>query len=170
MPAPPSVAARATAGAAAAAVSIAVSELLTGLLGAGSSLVEAIGELIIDISPEPVTRFAIAVFGLYDKLALIVGIVVVSLALGAVLGILSSRASWVPMVGFAAFGAFGAYAGSTHPDLSTGLSVFVASISAIAGLVVLGRLLGLVTPKVRRAVGDAEEGAPSPERRALLVG
>ncbi len=162
----PSTSARAAAGAAGAAVALALSELLTGLLGAGSSLVEGIGEWVIDVSPSALTKFAIEVFGQYDKPVLVVSIVLVGLVAGAVLGVLSKHGSWIPIVGFALFGVFAAYTGASHPDISAGVAVLVAAASAVVGLLVMWRLLSLAVQSP-----DGEEGeAASPERRALLVG
>ena len=167
VPSTASIGERFTAGAAGAAVALAVSELLSGLLGSGSTSVEAVGELIIDISPTAVTRFAIQVFGLYDKPALLVGIIMVSLAAGGLLGVLSSRGLWVPVLGFGLLAALGAYAGVLHPDIPGGLAVIIAGVSAAGGVVVFQRLLALS----QRKIADGEdEGVAAPERRALLVG
>ena len=65
-------------GAVAVAAAFGVAELLAGLLSAGVSVVVAVGNLIIDISPESVVRFGIRVFGFYDKPVLVAGIVVVA--------------------------------------------------------------------------------------------
>ena len=71
----------------------------------GPSLISAVGTQFIDRFAASLKDLAIAVFGTNDKAALIVGIVVVSLALGALLGSASVRRPWVGVAGFIGFGA-----------------------------------------------------------------
>ena len=66
----------------AAALALAVGEVIAWLSPVPVSLAEAVGGLVIDFVPPPVKDFAIAVFGFYDKLALIIGMVLVTVLLG----------------------------------------------------------------------------------------
>ena len=75
-------------GAVAAAVALGVSELAAGLLGL-PSLIEGMGNWVIDVVPTPVKEWAIATFGTNDKLVLLIGIIVVTLLLGALVGVLA---------------------------------------------------------------------------------
>jgi hypothetical protein len=43
-------------------------------LGRGGSPILAVGGFVIDIVPQPFKEFAIATFGAYDKIALLVGL------------------------------------------------------------------------------------------------
>ena len=97
----------ALAGAVAAGVALGVSELVCGLAGSSTSLVTAVGTQFIDRFAAALKDLAVSVFGTNDKVALVVGIVVVSIALGAVLGRASVRRPWVGVAGFAAFGVVG---------------------------------------------------------------
>lgn len=72
-------------GAISAGCALAASELMAGLFDPLPSLASGVATLIIDFVPAPIKNAAIAVFGLYDKLALGIGIIVVTLALGYLL-------------------------------------------------------------------------------------
>ncbi len=57
-------------GAVAAAAALGVSELLAGLLPGATSLVAAVGQVVIDLQPPGAKDFVVALFGTNDKLAL----------------------------------------------------------------------------------------------------
>ena len=97
----------ALAGAVAAGVSLGVAELVTGIAGEGPSLVSALGTEFIDRFAGSLKDLAVDLFGTNDKPALVVGIVVVSLALGAVFGVVASRRFWLGAAGFVLFGLVG---------------------------------------------------------------
>lgn len=79
------------AGLLAAGVGLGVAELVGGILtDAGSPLV-AVGGLVIDNVPPSVKDFAIETFGKNDKVALIVGTLVIVLGLGTVLALVARR-------------------------------------------------------------------------------
>ena len=133
------------AGGLAAAFALAVGELIAGLSPASVSLTEAVGGLAIDYVPPPVKDFAIAVFGIYDKLALIIGMVVVTVLLGVVTGMLAARRWWVAVGVFGLFGLLGAFSLSREPDagwVGSIASAAVAAALALAVLRILYRLLG----------------------------
>src|SRR5688572_7118123 len=79
----------AASGAAAALVALGLSELLAGILPGATSLVAAIGQLVIDLQPPGAKDFVVALFGTNDKLALEVAVVIVAVAIGAGLGLLA---------------------------------------------------------------------------------
>ena len=58
-------------GAIAAGLALGVSELIAGLVSGSPSLVEGLGNWVIDNVPKFVKDFAIDLFGIYDKLALL---------------------------------------------------------------------------------------------------
>ena len=76
----------ALAGAVAAGVALGTGELVAGAAGSDSTLVTAVGSEFIDRFAASLKDAAIAIFGTNDKAALIIGIVVVSVLLGATLG------------------------------------------------------------------------------------
>ena len=130
----------ALAGVVASGAALATSELVAGVFLAAPSLIRAIGQRVIDVTPAAVEDWAISTFGTNDKLVLIIGIVVVSLAIGSVLGILSRNRPSIAVAGFVVFGVVGYLAGLTDPLAEAGLAFVTAAAAVIAGV---GALLGL---------------------------
>lgn len=129
----------ALAGVIAAASALAMSHLLDGLSSAIPSLVVSVGDVVIDSAPSAVEQWAIATLGTYDKPALILGILVISAVIGAVLGVAGRRNFAVPVVGFAAFGVFGGWAAAAAAPAWAAWTV--AALSVAAGLLGLKVLL-----------------------------
>ena len=137
----PSPARPALAGIIAAGAALGIGELFAGLISGDPSLLVAVGGLIIDSVPPPVKDFAIGVFGFNDKTALVIGTVVVSAALGALLGLAAARRFWIGVTGFAVFGALGGLAGARDPQLSATHAALSAALSVSVGVLVLAMLL-----------------------------
>ncbi len=131
------------AGAVAAAVALATGELVGAFGETDQSLVGAVGNEVVDRSAGGVVKAAIEVFGTADKAVLVVLVVLVCLALGAVLGALSLRRRWIGPLGFAAFGVLGAVAGVRDPLASDPLTVAAAFAATVTGIVTLEILLRL---------------------------
>ncbi len=174
----------------AAALALAVGELIAGVSPASVSLTEAVGGLAIDYVPPPVKDFAIAVFGIHDKLALIIGMVVVTVVLGALVGKRAARRWSVAVWVFGLFGLLGAFSLQREPDIGWPSSIIYAAVAAAVALVAL-RVLYRWLPAAAAESGDASlveedmdvdehaadeidpsEGTPEPEisRRKFLVG
>ena len=134
----------ALAGVLAAGVALAISEFLSGLFFSAPSLVLALGEKAIDLAPGPVERWAIATFGTYDKLVLVVGIVVVTLILGAIFGVVSRTKPAAAILGFVVFGLLGFAAASAVPLSSTLLSFVTAAAAAVTGIAALSVLVRIL--------------------------
>ncbi len=154
----------ALAGAVAAATALAVGELVVGLAGGGQpSLVSAVGASFIDRFAASLKELAVAVFGTNDKTALVVGIVLVSLLLGAVLGVVARFRFEVAVAGFVVFGAVGfqAYRADRLGWAGTGLAA--AGLGAVSGIAVLGWLLAtasrLVEPSPHPELGSDPDEA-----------
>jgi DMSO/TMAO reductase YedYZ molybdopterin-dependent catalytic subunit len=145
----------ALAGAVAAGVALGIGELVTGFDRASSSLVVAVGDEFVDRFAASLKDVAIRLFGTNDKVALVTGIVVVSLGLGAMLGLVARRRRWAGPVVFAAFALVGLVAYHRAPLTSTGLGIAAALAAGIAGAVSLELLL-------RRPAGVAEAAGPGP--------
>ncbi len=165
----------ALAGAVAAGVSLGVAELVTGIAGEGPSLVSAIGTEFIDRFAGSLKDIAVDLFGTNDKPALVVGIVVVSIALGAVFGIVASWRFWVGASGFAIFGLVGVWAYRRDPFGSTGTAVLASVIGVAAGISALWYLLRLAAAgePVRAPATDdgvAVPGGIAPAPRAPATG
>ncbi|MFG3301215.1 molybdopterin-dependent oxidoreductase [Micromonospora chersina] len=104
----------ALAGVTAAAVAIGLAEPVAVFTGPRSAPLVAVGGLVVDAVPEPLKQFAIAVFGTYDKVALLVGTAVLLAALAALLGVLAARRLRLGLAGIAAFAALGVAAALTR--------------------------------------------------------
>lgn len=125
----------------AAAFALGVGELVAGVEDDFASPVEAVASAVIDRAPRPVERFAIETFGANDKLALVIGTVVLSGVLGAGLGIVARRRFRLAALGFAAFAVLGALATSVARGTPSGPAAVVPSLAAgLAGVAAL-RLL-----------------------------
>ncbi len=91
-------------GAVAAGLALGVSELLAGVVSGLPSLVEGLGNWIIDNVPKTIKDFAIELFGIYDKLALLIGIAMTTLLIGAVVGVFARKRFGLAIVVFITFG------------------------------------------------------------------
>jgi DMSO/TMAO reductase YedYZ molybdopterin-dependent catalytic subunit len=152
----------ALAGLVAAAVALGVAELVAGIVGPASSPVVAVGDAVITVTPEPVKEFAIRTFGENDKVALVVGTLVVVALYALLIGVLSVRSRRLGTAGILLFGAIGAYAAATRP--AGGLLDAVPSlVGAAAGIAALHALLVPLVGSPRPANDDAP-GAPLLDR------
>jgi DMSO/TMAO reductase YedYZ molybdopterin-dependent catalytic subunit len=145
----------------AAAVALGVGELVAGLGGNGPSLVSAVGTEFIDRYAASLKDLAIKLFGTNDKVALIVGIVAVSLLFGVVLGILGRRRPVVAAAGFVGFGALGLYAYLGDELGRTSVGVLAAAASVAGGLGSLWLLLRLTPARPGAVVGHQPVPAAS---------
>src|SRR5215203_1205138 len=105
----------AIAGAVSAAVALGLSELLAGILPGSTSLVAAVGQVVIDLQPPGAKDLVVALFGTNDKLALEVVVVLAAVAIGAGLAIVGRRSFAVAAGGFLAFAAVGFLAALGQP-------------------------------------------------------
>ncbi|MFI5292956.1 MAG: hypothetical protein ACHQ02_08820, partial [Candidatus Limnocylindrales bacterium] len=130
------------AGGLAAALGIAVSELIAGLVAGAPSLVIAIGDLVIANQPPGGKELFVELFGEADKLALNVLIVAASIAIAGLLGVGGRRRWAIPVIGFLVAGAIGLAAALrqqlTDPVLA-GITVTLAIAAALGALRLLLR-------------------------------
>ena len=154
-------------GVAAAAISLGVSELAAGLLGL-PSLIEGMGNWVIDVVPTPVKEWAIATFGTNDKLVLLVGIIVVTILLGAVVGVFARDRFGIAIAVFVGFAAIGALAALNDPNVSLGLAVIPAGLAAITGLAALKWLYARGDEPARAP--DDERAPQDVSRRGFVIG
>ena len=148
----------------AAGAALAASELVAGLFVSAPSLVRTIGQRVIDVTPVPIVDWAIRMFGTNDKLVLVIGIVLVSLGIGALLGLLARDRPVLASAGFVVFGAVGFVVGLTDPLAGVGLTLVAAVAAAGMGV---GALLGLRSLLVRSA-GPADSDVAG-SRRAFVT-
>ncbi len=151
------------AGLASAAVALGVAELAAGVVGPASSPVVAVGDAVITLTPEPVKDFAIRTFGEDDKVALVVGTLVVVALYAVLIGLVSLRDRRLGTAGILLFGGIGAVAAVTRPAGGP-LDAIPSLVGAAAGVVALGALLAPLTgsrpPAVPAGVPPAEPPPP----------
>ncbi|MDG4793937.1 molybdopterin-dependent oxidoreductase [Micromonospora sp. WMMD1082] len=126
----------ALAGIAAAAAALGAAELVAALTGPRSSPLVAVGGLVVDTAPEPVKRLGIALFGTYDKIALLVGTALLLGVFAALLGMLAARRLVVGLAGVAAFAALGTAAALTRAGADAA-DALPSLLGAVVGGVVL---------------------------------
>ncbi|TCB97495.1 molybdopterin-binding oxidoreductase [Micromonospora zingiberis] len=124
----------ALAGVTAAAAAIGSAELVAALTGPRSSPLVAVGGLVVDTAPEPVKQLGIALFGTYDKIALLVGTALLLGGFAALLGVLAVRRLLIGLVGIGAFAALGVMAALTRAgaDVADALPSLIGA--AVGGL------------------------------------
>jgi DMSO/TMAO reductase YedYZ molybdopterin-dependent catalytic subunit len=181
---PPTAASRAPvpaavlAGAVAALAALAIGELPTALAGDRVGLVTAVSNEFIDRFAAVLKDVAVALFGENDKVALVVGVVVTSVVLGAVFGVVARSRLWIGVAGFVVFGCVGLAALLTDPGSNTALAVWSAGLAVgtgVATLVVLLRLAGRtatesVAEPTTRAWGPGDDPTvKTPARRQFLA-
>jgi DMSO/TMAO reductase YedYZ molybdopterin-dependent catalytic subunit len=149
----------AAAGAVASLVALAAGELVAALLDSEPSLVTAVGSSFIDRFAASLKDIAVALFGTNDKVALIVGIVIVATGLGAAAGIASRH--WAPAAPLAitAAGLAGGWALATDPQGTAGTAVVSCALSVGTGLAAFALLW-------RSAWEDREAHGPEEPRTA----
>ncbi|MDP9391946.1 MAG: molybdopterin-dependent oxidoreductase [Actinomycetota bacterium] len=154
----------ALAGLLAAAVALGLAELTAALVGPASSPVIAVGDAVITLTPEAVKKFAIATFGENDKIALVIGTLLIIAVYALLLGVISLRSRRLGVLGIGLFGAVGALAAITRPAGSL-LDVLPSIVGAGAGIVALLVLLAPLTSGLastgttRRPAGKAAPAA-----------
>ena len=163
----------AAAGLIAAAVALAISELLAGLVSGIPSLVISVGSLVISLQPPGAKDFMTNLFGTNDKLALNLIIVIVALALGSAFGIVARRQPSTAIAAFVIFGAIAVFAAIFADFASPPLAILNALIAVSAGLWALRSLLGVSAALAPMAVDrPARKGvSPMPNwaRRQFLI-
>lgn len=123
----------ALAGTAAVGMAFGVSELLAAFLGA-PSLVQGIADRVVATVPTPIKEWAISVFGTGDKPALLIGIGLVGLGLGALLGILSRRRREPIIIAIAAFGIGAAWATTLSASAGQTVPWLLALVAIVSGI------------------------------------
>jgi DMSO/TMAO reductase YedYZ molybdopterin-dependent catalytic subunit len=161
-------------------VALSVGELSLAVLDSPVSLVTAVGNAFVDAFAADLKDVAVELFGTNDKVALVAGIVVVSLGVAGGLALASRR--WLPSapLGIALFGALGGWAVATDPQgrvgdgivsgiaaVSAGIAVFLA-IWSLAGH---GRMLasGTTDGDADTGVGTSAASGSGLGRRRLLL-
>ncbi|MCB0990641.1 MAG: molybdopterin-dependent oxidoreductase [Acidimicrobiales bacterium] len=140
----------------AAALALGTTEFVAGLFKRVPSLVESIGNSVIDLSPSPVVKWGIRTFGEYDKHALAVGIVIISILLGALLGPATRRRRAVAPIAMSVAAAIGVAAAIQDPLAQGGWALLGAAAGVAAGTASLWWLLGLAGAPRSLTIEDAD--------------
>ncbi|MCB0965074.1 MAG: molybdopterin-dependent oxidoreductase, partial [Acidimicrobiales bacterium] len=152
----------AIAGLVAAAVALAVGELVAGLSSRLTAPVISVGNRVVDAVPRQVKDTAIDLFGTNDKVALLVGIYTIAALFGLGLGVLAARRFWIGAAGIAAFGVVGVVAASQEvgaPWWAGAPSV----VGAVVGVAVLGVVLATIPGAAHPTAADPVEAASRPD-------
>jgi DMSO/TMAO reductase YedYZ molybdopterin-dependent catalytic subunit len=153
----------ALAGVVAAGLGLGVAEAIAGILAGATSLIDAVGQVVIDLQPPGAKDVMVGLFGTNDKLALEVFVSVVALVLGALFGILALRRFAAAAIGYAIFGVVGFVAGIGQP---LAMPALVAAQAALATGVAIQTLSWLLA---RLAAGPRGPDIPDPARRSFLL-
>lgn len=158
----PSKPAAALSGAVGVGVAIAVGEIASKALNADPSPLYAVGGAFIDRFAGSLKDIAIQLFGKNDKTALIVGTVIISLCIGALIGLGARRRQWLPLLAFSAFGVLGAWAQSVRADVGILDACLTALYAVATGVACTHLLLHLATPKpLTNLSGSASQISPA---------
>jgi DMSO/TMAO reductase YedYZ molybdopterin-dependent catalytic subunit len=157
------------AGALAAAVALGTAELLAGLSSRAPSLILGVADLVTDVTPGGIVRWTIDTLGTTQKAALVTGIVVLSLAAGAVLGVVGRTRFGAAVAGFVAFGAFGAWAAARESLATTAWALLTAAVATGTGILALWWLLRVGRTTESAAAPTVPQRIGVPDRRSFLV-
>jgi len=153
------------------AAGLGVAQLIAGLWRDGKNPVVSMGEWIVDHVPTAVKSWAISVFATNDKLALIIGTLVVLVLLSMWLGRLAQRNLRAALVGVGVIGVVGALAALDHVNASAASaspSLIGAAVSGLSLAWLTGWRPGWATPRIAAPAGTATPTAVGPDRRDFL--
>lgn len=153
----------ALAGVSAAAAALGAAELVAVWTGPRSAPLIAVGGAVVDTAPEPAKEFAIALFGVHDKIALLVGTSLLLACFAAAIGIGAARRRWIGYLGIGVFAVIGVAAALTRPH-ATWLYVLPTLLGSAAALGVLFGLLDLA----RKGQAEPLEWSTEVARRGFL--
>ncbi|MBC3190938.1 molybdopterin-dependent oxidoreductase [Pseudonocardia sp. C8] len=157
------------------AAALGFGHLTAGVVSPASSPFLAVGDVVIRFSPQFLTEFAKATFGVADKPVLLAGMAVVITAVAAVAGLVSRRRPGPGLGVVAVLGMLGLAAVVVAPvftarDLLAPIVALMVGLVTFAGLHALARRAHpTVTDAGAGGRAEAEAGVGS-SRRALLIG
>ena len=163
----------ALAGVVAAAVVLAVAELIGAFFTARATPVIALGSTFIDFTPPWMKDFAIATFGTNDKAALFVGMGLTIFLLACVLGVVAYRTWALGVAAVLLMGTVIVASVVTRAGVKP-LDAIPTVLGTLAGLVVLRLLIALewrtrIVPEVPAGTAATEAGHPGTSRRRFFA-
>ena len=117
-----------------AALALAFGELVASATNKTNSLVLAVGEFIVDVTPGDVVRTSIETLGNSQKIVLLSSITILSILFGGFLGLLSRRYSDLSYTLFILFGVFGGWTLNRDPLTSTTAALSLSAMATLIGL------------------------------------
>ena len=142
----------------AAGVILGVGELIAGLVERVPSTLSSIGAIVVDNVPTSIERWAINTFGTGDKAVLLIGMILTTLALAALVGLWIHRSGIVVAIPiFTGFAALGLAAALNQTMISVPLTILAAVVALGSGLTALYWLL----QNQREPLADAVIGSPT---------
>ena len=137
-----------------AALALALGELVASVTNKTTSLVLAVGEFIVEVTPGDVVRTSIETLGNSQKVVLLSSITVISILFGGFLGLLSRKQPDLSYSLFILFGIFGGWTLNRDPLTSTAAAL---SLSVIATLIGVSTFFSLNTLLDHPASADFED-------------
>lgn len=153
-------------GMASAAVAIGAAEIVAGVLG-GTSVVAAIGALVIALQPPGAKDLMIGLFGTNDKLALEVGTFIGGVLLGAVLGLIARHDRRICYAGIVGLGLAGLVLLLLDPLEDTFAALITVGAAVTAGIAMLMWLSSMIDPSPTSVA--AGTGVTMPRRAFLAI-
>ena len=129
----------------------------------------AIGSVVIDLTPGPVKEWAIQTFGTADKLFLSAAVLLVIAAVAAVTALFETRRRPVGSIAIALAGVAGAAAVVSRAQGSV-VDAVPTLVGAVAGIIVLRRLLGRRHEVQDHGSQDAADHDPDRRRSLAAMG
>ena len=123
---------------------LAAAELTALLVARDGSPILAVGAFVIDIVPQPFKEFAIATFGEYDKIALLVGLALAVAVAAAIAGVLQLVRPPLGVVALGVAGALSVAAIATRAGATP-----LSSVPPVVGAVVGAAVLWLLARRLR---------------------
>ena len=155
----------AAAGVASVAFGTGVGELGAAILAPASSPFVVVGSLLIDLAPSWAKDAAIALFGTADKIALLLGIGIVLVAVAGAAGVVEARRTPWGRVILLLLGVVGAAAASTRANAGM-LAIAPAALASLAAIVAL-QILVRRLPETPAASAPTTSGRDIERRRFL---
>ena len=150
-------------------VALAVGHAVAGVLDPRSSPFLAVADSVVDRAPSAVREATIDALGTADKPALLLGLAVILVMVGALSGLVERPRRPIGSAVIVLLGVVGALAAATRPAGGPAWAV-PTLIGAAAGVVALRLLSGALNGGSAAAAGAATTDAPSgPDRRRFLV-
>ncbi|MBT8203596.1 MAG: molybdopterin-dependent oxidoreductase [Acidimicrobiia bacterium] len=156
----------------AAGLTLGVGELLAGLVERVPSPLSSIGAIVVDNVPGAIERWAIETFGTGDKAVLLIGMILTTLLIAALVGNWMYRSGvMVAAPIFVGFGALGLAASLNQTLISVPLTILAAVLATATGLYGLFWLLRTDDrPATDTIVGAPTDGLPADPSRRSFVG